>query len=99
MEGRGKCGLPLVSISSGTGLVSPAERSRFGGSTPTGTPVRSGCRIAVIRSQESAPAATPVVAPAPARRRWTIIGLLFAAILVNYIDRGNLSIAAVPLMR
>jgi MFS family permease len=31
-------------------------------------------------------------------RRWTIIGLLFAAVLINYIDRGNLSIVAVPLM-
>ena len=35
----------------------------------------------------------------PARRRWGIVWLLFAAILVNYIDRGNLSIVAVPLMR
>src|ERR1051326_2844144 len=31
--------------------------------------------------------------------RWVIIGLLFFAILVNYIDRGNLSIVAVPIMR
>jgi ACS family D-galactonate transporter-like MFS transporter len=31
--------------------------------------------------------------------RWVIIGLLFFAILVNYIDRGNLSIVAVPVMR
>jgi MFS family permease len=30
--------------------------------------------------------------------RWIVIGLLFFAVLVNYIDRGNLSIAAVPLM-
>ena len=28
-----------------------------------------------------------------------MIALLFAAVLVNYIDRGNLSIVAVPLMR
>ena len=34
----------------------------------------------------------------PAHRPWRAVGLLFAAILVNYIDRGNLSIAAVPLM-
>jgi ACS family D-galactonate transporter-like MFS transporter len=34
-----------------------------------------------------------------AGHRWVIVWLLFAAILVNYIDRGNLSIAAVPLMR
>src|SRR5581483_4220219 len=33
------------------------------------------------------------------RRRWLIVFLLFAAMLVNYVDRGNLSIAAVPLMR
>jgi len=32
-------------------------------------------------------------------RRWPIIGLLFLAVLANYVDRGNLSIAAVPLMR
>src|ERR1700686_3208341 len=32
------------------------------------------------------------------RGRWGMIGLLFFAILINYIDRGNLSIAAVPLM-
>ncbi len=31
--------------------------------------------------------------------RWTVVALLFFAVLVNYIDRGNLSIAAVPLMR
>jgi MFS family permease len=31
--------------------------------------------------------------------RWPIIALLFFAVLVNYIDRGNLSIVAVPLMR
>src|ERR1700747_793930 len=34
-----------------------------------------------------------------ARSRWLIIALLFFAVLVNYIDRGNLSIVAVPLMR
>ena len=32
-------------------------------------------------------------------RRWLVISLLFFAVLANYIDRGNLSIAAVPLMR
>src|SRR5262245_62613768 len=32
-------------------------------------------------------------------RRWWIVALLFAAMLVNYVDRGNLSIVAVPLMR
>ena len=43
----------------------------------------------VMRSQESPTAATSVAGPAPASRRWVMIGLLFAAILVNYIDRGN----------
>ncbi len=37
--------------------------------------------------------------PQGRRKRWTMIALLFFAVLVNYIDRGNLSIAAVPLMR
>jgi ACS family D-galactonate transporter-like MFS transporter len=32
-------------------------------------------------------------------RKWLVIALLFVAVLVNYIDRGNLSIAAVPLMK
>jgi MFS family permease len=31
--------------------------------------------------------------------RWIMIALLFTAILVNYIDRGNLSIVALPLMQ
>lgn len=31
-------------------------------------------------------------------RQWALIGLLFAAVLINYIDRGNLSVVAVPLM-
>ena len=33
------------------------------------------------------------------RQRWWVVGLLFLAILINYVDRGNLSIAAVPLMK
>ena len=33
------------------------------------------------------------------QRRWHVVGLLFLAILINYVDRGNLSIAAVPLMK
>ncbi len=33
------------------------------------------------------------------QRRWVIVVLLFIGMLVNYVDRGNLSIAAVPLMR
>ena len=32
------------------------------------------------------------------QRRWWIVGLLFLAVLVNYIDRNNLSVAAVPVM-
>jgi ACS family D-galactonate transporter-like MFS transporter len=36
----------------------------------------------------------------PARsRRWAIVILLFIAVVINYIDRGNLSVAAVPAMR
>lgn len=31
--------------------------------------------------------------------RWAVVVLIFVAVLINYIDRGNLSIAAVPLMR
>lgn len=34
----------------------------------------------------------------PSARQWAVIGLLFAAVLINYIDRGNLSVVAVPLM-
>ena len=32
------------------------------------------------------------------RRRWWIVALLFVAVLVNYINRNNLSVAAVPVM-
>lgn len=32
------------------------------------------------------------------RRRWWIVALLFAAILINYIHRNNVSVAAVPIM-
>jgi ACS family D-galactonate transporter-like MFS transporter len=32
-------------------------------------------------------------------RRWIVVGLIFLGILVNYIDRGNLSIAADSIMR
>jgi ACS family D-galactonate transporter-like MFS transporter len=31
--------------------------------------------------------------------RWTVVTLLFLGVLISYIDRGNLSIAAVPIMR
>ncbi|MEP6536847.1 MAG: MFS transporter [Bryobacteraceae bacterium] len=33
------------------------------------------------------------------KRRWGVVALLFAAVLVNYVDRGNLSVVAVPLMK
>jgi MFS family permease len=32
-------------------------------------------------------------------RRWIMVVLLFVAVLINYVDRGNLSIVAVPLMK
>jgi MFS transporter, ACS family, D-galactonate transporter len=32
-------------------------------------------------------------------RRWTVLALIFAGILVSYVDRGNLSIAATAVMR
>src|SRR3954447_15003754 len=32
-------------------------------------------------------------------RRWAMVGLLWMAVLINYVDRGGLSIAAVPLMK
>jgi len=33
------------------------------------------------------------------RRRWVVLALIFAGIVVSYIDRGNLSLAVVPIMR
>ncbi len=32
-------------------------------------------------------------------RRWVVLALVFAGILISYLDRGNLSLAAVPVMR
>ena len=32
-------------------------------------------------------------------RRWAVVGLLFFGMVISYMDRGNISIAAVPLMR
>lgn len=32
-------------------------------------------------------------------RRWVVLGLIFAGILISYVDRGNLSIAATSIMR
>jgi sugar phosphate permease len=46
----------------------------------------------------TAPAATTEVR-ADDRGRWAVVVLLFAGVVINYIDRGNLSVAAVPLMR
>ncbi len=37
--------------------------------------------------------------PAPRERRGLVVVLLFLGMLINYIDRGNLSIAAVPMMK
>jgi ACS family D-galactonate transporter-like MFS transporter len=34
-----------------------------------------------------------------AARKWLAVVLLFIAVLINYVDRGNLSVAAVPMMR
>lgn len=33
------------------------------------------------------------------RRRWIVLGLVFAGILISYVDRGNLSIATPTIMR
>jgi MFS transporter, ACS family, D-galactonate transporter len=33
------------------------------------------------------------------RRRWILLGLVFIAIMINYVDRGNLSIAAPAMMK
>jgi ACS family D-galactonate transporter-like MFS transporter len=33
------------------------------------------------------------------RRRWVVLALIFIGILISYVDRGNLSIAAAPMMR
>jgi ACS family D-galactonate transporter-like MFS transporter len=33
------------------------------------------------------------------RRRWAVVVLLFFGMVISYVDRGNISIAAVPLMR
>jgi ACS family D-galactonate transporter-like MFS transporter len=42
----------------------------------------------------------PAVRAGPVNsRRWAIVILLFIAVMINYIDRGNLSVAAVPAMR
>ncbi|MGH7969672.1 MAG: MFS transporter, partial [Limisphaerales bacterium] len=33
------------------------------------------------------------------RRRWVLLGLVFVAIMISYVDRGNLSIAAPDMMK
>lgn len=33
------------------------------------------------------------------RRRWLVLGLVFLGIVINYVDRGNLSVAAPSIMR
>lgn len=35
----------------------------------------------------------------PATAQWTVVALLVVSVSINYIDRGNLSVAAVPLSR
>ncbi|MEX2260715.1 MAG: MFS transporter [Bryobacteraceae bacterium] len=40
-----------------------------------------------------------MISPPRDRRRWAIVGLLFFGMVISYMDRGNLSIAAVPLMQ
>lgn len=44
------------------------------------------------------PARQVQTVPKSDKRRWAVVALLFLAVLVNYVDRGNLSIVAVPLM-
>src|SRR4051794_33323461 len=44
-------------------------------------------------------AATQARLQADERGRWPVVVLLFVGVVINYIDRGNLSVAAVPLMR
>jgi MFS transporter, ACS family, D-galactonate transporter len=44
----------------------------------------------------TAAAAAPATVP---KHRWMTVGLLWVAVLINYIDRGALSIVAVPLMQ
>ena len=34
----------------------------------------------------------------PGAKRWLVVGLLFSGVLINYVDRANLSIAAVSIM-
>lgn len=41
---------------------------------------------------------TPGSEALPTGKRWSVVGLLFSGVLINYIDRANLSIAAVPIM-
>ena len=40
-----------------------------------------------------------VQARVPDSRRWSTVILLFVAVVINYMDRGNLSVAAAPAMR
>jgi ACS family D-galactonate transporter-like MFS transporter len=48
---------------------------------------------------EPGASASPALVKNSGGRHWLVIGLLFFAVLANYIDRGNLGVAAVPLMR
>jgi ACS family D-galactonate transporter-like MFS transporter len=44
-------------------------------------------------------AAVPQVSCSPHSRRWMVVSLLVSGVVVNYIDRGNLSVAAVDVMQ
>jgi MFS family permease len=41
----------------------------------------------------------PAAVAPPSQRRWVVVAMLFAGMLISYVDRGALSIAAVPLMQ
>jgi len=72
----------------------PASATRFDGKilAPAGqAEVRARGRQQYVKSPEADQ-------PSTSRRRWVVVCLLFLAILVNYIDRNNLSVAAVPIM-
>lgn len=49
-------------------------------------------------ARDSAPAAAAFTAP-PSRKRLIILALLFVTVVINYLDRGNLSIAAPALFK
>ncbi|KOR18635.1 MFS transporter [Burkholderia cenocepacia] len=60
-------------------------------SAPAGTSSES---ISTARASAAAPPATP-----PSRKRLLILALLFVTVVINYLDRSNLSIAAPELFK